>query len=89
MKKYLIGTSLIFGAFLVVNPVLAGSDDFKWVNQCIEDNKSEGQEDSVVIAYCSCMNNKMSATETQSISEWEKTHPKEAEECAAQAGWQE
>ena len=28
----------------------------------------------VVLKYCTCMNNKMSDNETQSITQWEKTH---------------
>lgn len=33
------------------------------------------------------MNEKMSDNETKSITEWEKTHPKEEAECSAKAGW--
>ena len=69
--------------------VLANSDDAKWINQCIKDNKDEGQEESVVIAYCACMNNNMSDTETRSITQWEKANPKIADKCSSQAGWVE
>ena len=29
---------------------------------------------SVIQKYCTCMNNKMSNDETESITQWEKTH---------------
>jgi hypothetical protein len=47
-----------------------------WVNQCVHDNKG-GAADDVVLKYCTCMNNKMSDNETQSITAWEKSHPTE------------
>ncbi len=33
------------------------------------------------------MNEKMDSNETQSITQWEKTHPNEEKECDAKAGW--
>jgi len=62
------------------------SDDVKWINQCIADNKGGASED-VVRKYCTCMNNKMSENETQSITQWEKTHVAERKACDAEAGW--
>ena len=53
------------------------ADDVKWINQCVKDNKG-GAADEVVLKYCTCMNNKMSDNETQSITQWEKTHVAEA-----------
>jgi hypothetical protein len=63
------------------------SDDTKWINQCISDNKDEGQTAPVVRAYCTCMNNRMSDNETRSITQWEKANPRAAEACGRQAGW--
>ncbi|MBF0518861.1 MAG: hypothetical protein HQK92_03975 [Nitrospirae bacterium] len=63
------------------------ADDVKWVNQCIKDNKGEGATQGVVKKYCECMNNKMSDSETQSISQWEKSHPAEMKDCEKQSGW--
>jgi hypothetical protein len=37
--------------------------------------------------YCTCMNNKMSDDETQSITQWEKTHVAERKACDREAGW--
>ena len=51
------------------------------------DNKDEGQTAPVVLAYCSCMNNKMSNNETRSITQWEKANPNAQEACSKQAGW--
>jgi len=65
----------------------ATPDDMKWIAQCIIDNKNEGQTMEVVQKYCECMNSKMDDKETQSVTEWEKTHPKEQKECSDSAGW--
>lgn len=64
------------------------ADDVKWINQCIADNKNEkGATDAIVRKYCMCMNEKMDDGETQSITQWEKTHPKERAACDKEAGW--
>ena len=61
-------------------------DDVKWINQCIADNKG-GAAEGVLRKYCMCMNEKMDNNETQSITQWEKTHAKEREACDKEAGW--
>ncbi len=65
----------------------ANADDTKWIAQCMLDNKEEGVGTDVVQKYCTCMNDTMSSDETQSIIQWEKTHPQEEKACSAQAGW--
>ena len=62
------------------------TDDVKWVNQCVNDNKGAAAP-GVVLKYCTCMNNKMSENETQSITQWEKTHVAERKACDREAGW--
>ena len=52
----------------------------------MQDNKG-GAAAEVVLKYCTCMNNKMSDNETQSITQWEKTHATERKACDAEAGW--
>ena len=70
------------------SPSFAGSaDDAKWISQCVVDNKDEGQSADAVQKYCACMNDKMPDNETQSITQWEKTHKAEDEACSALAGW--
>jgi hypothetical protein len=64
----------------------ATTDDVKWINQCLKDNKGDAAE-AVVLKYCTCMNNKMSDNETQSITQWEKTHATERKACDKEAGW--
>ena len=64
----------------------ATTDDVKWINQCVNDNKGDATAD-VVLKYCTCMNNKMSDNETQSITQWEKTHVAERKACDREAGW--
>ena len=63
------------------------ADDIKWVNKCIADNKNEGAKPEVVRKYCECMNDKMDDNERKSVTEWEKTHKKEMDECSKAAGW--
>ena len=89
MSKRISG--LIIGAAVLVSaPALAqrqSADDTKWIGVCVSDNKDEGQSAPVVLAYCTCMNNKMSDNETRSITQWEKANPKAQEACSKQAGW--
>jgi len=71
-------------------PALAqkqSADDTKWITVCVSDNKDEGQAAPVVLAYCTCMNNKMSDNETRSITQWEKANPRAQEACSKDAGW--
>jgi hypothetical protein len=63
------------------------ADDRRWINQCIGDNAREGASRRVVTAYCTCMNNRMSNSETRSISQWERSNPQARRECSRQAGW--
>jgi hypothetical protein len=89
MKRLSLTLALI-GSVLAGNAAFAQqmtADDLKWINQCIGDNKNEGAKPDVVRKYCICMNEKMDNNETQSITQWEKTHPKERKECDRVAGW--
>lgn len=64
----------------------ATTDDVKWINQCVQDNKGDAKAD-VILKYCTCMNNKMDNNETQSITQWEKTHARERAACDKELGW--
>jgi len=85
----LIAIALLLGASLFAPraTLAATTDDVKWINQCVEDNKNEGAKKEVVLKYCTCMNNKMDDNETRSITQWEKTHKKEQAACSKEAGW--
>jgi hypothetical protein len=77
-------------ASVMANSVVraASTDDVKWINQCVSDNKGEpGATPEIALKYCTCMNNKMDNNETKSITEWEKTHEAEQKACSKQAGW--
>lgn len=81
---------MLLAASLMASPAAfaaTSDDDAKWISQCVKDNQKEGAKDEVVQKYCACMNDKMSDTETQSISEWEKTHKNEQAACDKEAGW--
>src|SRR6476659_6567221 len=90
MKSMPIAAAALFlaASSYAVKPALAATtDDVKWINQCVDDNKNEGAKKEVVLKYCTCMNNKMSDNETRSITQWEKTHESEAKACSKAAGW--
>jgi hypothetical protein len=72
--------------FATGSALAATTDDVKWINACVKDNKGDAAE-AVVLKYCTCMNNKMSDNETQSITQWEKTHVAERKACDKEAGW--
>jgi hypothetical protein len=83
-----IAFALLFAASMLGSAAaFAGPDDAKWVAKCVSDNKDEKAAVEVISKYCTCMNNKMSDNETQSITQWEKTHVAEQESCSKQAGW--
>lgn len=78
---------LFVGFALTSNAALAvTTDDVKWINQCVRDNKGLAS-DAVILKYCTCMNNKMDDNETQSITQWEKSHPRERAACDKESGW--
>ena len=90
MKSIAIAAAALFlaASSYAVKPALAATtDDVKWINQCVEDNKNEGAKKEVVLKYCTCMNNKMDDNESRSITQWEKTHKKEQAACSKEAGW--
>jgi hypothetical protein len=71
----------------MIGTARADSDDVKWIAQCLKDNQDAKVDASVIQKYCACMNNKMSSNETQSITQWEKTHVAERTACDKEAGW--
>jgi Ni/Co efflux regulator RcnB len=87
MKKIVIALASVAMVLTSVTGFAQTADDKKWVAQCMKDNKDEGAKESVVKAYCVCMNDKMSDNETRSITEWEKANPKARKECEKVAGW--
>ncbi len=65
----------------------SSSDDIKWIAKCMSDNSDQGQSAEVVRKYCECMVSKMDDDETQSVTQWEKSHPQERKACDKVAGW--
>lgn len=88
--KFAVLAGLV-GVCLLSNGAMAQSmnaDDMKWINQCINDNKSEpGGTPPIVRAYCICMNEKMDNNETRSVTQWEKANPGARKACEKTAGW--
>ncbi|WP_041795900.1 hypothetical protein [Pararhodospirillum photometricum] len=87
MRYAALSTAMILGLLCAAGPAAAGADDAKWISQCLQDNASANVPVETITKYCSCMNSKMDDNETQSITQWEKTHPAEQKECDAVAGW--
>jgi len=88
--KFAVAALLIAAPFVmtsVAGPAFAGSDDAAWIKRCVSDNSDQNQTPEVLATYCSCMNDKMSDSETLSITAWEKSHPAEEKACSTQAGW--
>ena len=86
MKPVVYALALAAVCFTANAAFAATTDDVKWINKCVSDNKGDASAD-VVLKYCTCMNNKMSNNETQSITQWEKSHPQERAACDKEAGW--
>jgi hypothetical protein len=87
MKSTAAALLLAAAACLTANAAFAVStDDVKWINQCVKDNKG-GASAGVVLKYCTCMVNKMEDSETQSVTQWEKKHVAERKACDKEAGW--
>ncbi|MBF0157921.1 MAG: hypothetical protein HQL58_00180 [Magnetococcales bacterium] len=78
---------LLVGSVVASSVAQADATDAAWVQKCVRDNAREGQSAGTVAIYCTCMNNKMSDNETQSITAWEKSHPAEMAACEREAGW--
>ena len=85
--KFFAVALLVAGSLFVTTVARADGDDDKWVKQCVKDNDDAKVSKEVVLAYCTCMNNKMDNNETQSIDKWEKTHPTERAACEKASGW--
>lgn len=86
MKKVAAALLLATTCFAASAALAVTTDDVKWINKCVADNKG-GAPASVVLKYCTCMTNKMDNNETQSVTQWEKTHVAERKACDREAGW--
>ena len=89
MKNATVGIiSLVMSGFpLMATPAFADADDAAWIKRCVSDNADQKQTAEVVAVYCACMTGKMSTSETQSVTAWEKSHPTEQEACSKQSNW--
>jgi hypothetical protein len=87
--KYIFLT--LMAALVAAAPAQAqrmNADDMKWINQCIDDNRSEaGGTPQIVRAYCMCMNEKMDDNETRSVTQWERANPGARRDCERKSGW--
>lgn len=87
MKLSALVIACSFIAFSAGRPAFANADDDAWIAKCVADNGDQGQTAETIATYCSCMNGKMSSSETLSITAWEKSHPDEEKACSKAANW--
>ena len=78
---------VLLGSLMASSIVYADANDLKWIAKCLQDNATAEVTTDVVIKYCTCMTNKMDRSETQSVTQWEKTHQTEREACDRESGW--
>ncbi len=86
MKITTVALLLAGFAFATSTASAVTTDDVKWINACVKDNKGAAS-DGVILKYCTCMNEKMDNNESQSITQWEKTHVTERKACDTESGW--
>ena len=53
----------------------------------LADTSKGGASDAIIRKYRVCMNEKMDNNESQSITQWEKTHVEERKACDKASGW--
>ena len=88
MKYVFLGLMAALTAAVPAHAQRMTADDVKWINQCIDDNRSEaGGTPQIVRAYCMCMNEKMDDNETRSITQWERANPGARRDCERKSGW--
>jgi hypothetical protein len=85
LAALLVAATLLAGC--VTTGSSASSDDRRWINQCLRDNRDARVPQSVVRSYCTCMNDRMSSSETRSITQWERANPRAREACERRSGW--
>jgi hypothetical protein len=83
----IVAVLMSLGFVSSLTPAWADADDVAWINKCTRDNAKEGAGPDVIKKWCTCMNEKMSSTETLSITAWEKGHPAEVAACDKESGW--
>ena len=86
MKNFVVILALAAVCVTTTAAFAVTTDDVKWINACVKDNKGEAA-DAVILKYCTCMNEKMDNNESQSITQWEKTHGAERKACDKESGW--
>jgi len=88
MKYVFLGLVAALTAAAPAHAQRMNADDMKWINQCIDDNRSEaGGTPQIVRAYCMCMNEKMDDNETRSVTQWERANPGARRDCERKSGW--
>lgn len=78
---------VMLGSLITNSIAYADANDLRWIAKCLQDNANAEVATDVVVKYCTCMTKKMDKGETQSVTEWEKTHPAERAACDQESGW--
>jgi hypothetical protein len=78
---------VLLASLMASSIAYADANELKWIARCLQDNADAKAPTAVVIKYCTCMTDKMDKKETQSVTQWEKTHPTERAACDLESGW--
>lgn len=86
MRSAIVALSLSALCFV---PLVASAAEMNKdrVEQCVKDNDGAKVQPDIIRRYCACMSEKIGNTDALSVTEWERTHPKEREECDNFSGW--
>jgi len=78
---------LVLLSLLIAQVACAEVDSLDRIERYVADNSAAKVYAEVVQKYCTCMSNKMGSGFSMTISDWEKSHLKEREECDVYAEW--
>jgi len=87
IKALFLSATLLVMTATTAPPAFANVADEQRVAPCLDDNDDAGQTDKVLMSYCSCANEAMSSSDSQTITEWEKQNADDQEACSKAAGW--
>jgi len=86
----ILGVMIALGALVTSTGVLATASGEERVKECVDDySVAQSQSADVTEKYCSCMDQKMGATETISVLEFEVLHAADAAPCEKESGWEQ
>jgi hypothetical protein len=91
MKKFLCVAGSVLALSMSSFAFAGEAENAAWINKCFNEVDREGNSESIVKSWCTCMNGEMDESETLSILAWVKTaNGKKADDkCTKSSGWVE